>query len=164
MKSLIFGWAVALAAPAWAQDLRSINETAFGIEDNAGATAYMSSRCGGFYRGVLMYSGQALPEDMRQEFQVATTVLTTSTAYLRIAIAESADPSLKAPVPSFGEALLAADLDITRFAHMYSGRFGDNYVRTGDMMKNDVVATEDLRFCPEIYQRMSNFVNERMSQ
>lgn len=146
MRAWIFGISVCIAAPVGAQELRSIGDTIAAISDQMHATAYMTSRCAGFYDGAIAYGGANMGEKLVTSFRDTSATMTMGHTVVRMLQAKNRGQD----VPTLDEQLQRSVEEAHRFTEIYSSRFQSNYELTGTMMESDPVAQSDLVFCAEV--------------
>lgn len=148
------------ASPAWAQELRSINETMQGINDDLHVSAYTSVRCAGLFDGILAYGGQNLPAELVEQYRNASTTLVIGTTIIRAY--QTHDRGL--PAKDFEVEFRNSDAEAVRFRDIYSSRLQNNYDLTGQMLESDPLAKADLALCGEVVPRIKRIVAREMGQ
>lgn len=139
------------ATPAWTQELRSIDETMQGIDDDLHVSAYTSVRCAGLFDGIVAYGGQNMPAELVDEYRKASTTLVIGTTIFRAYQAHERG----LPEKDFETEFRNSDAEAARFRDIYSGRLQNNYSLTGQMIETDQLAKADLALCGEVVRGSS---------
>lgn len=157
MRGMVLA-AVMLASPAWAQELKSIEDTMEGIDDFLHVSAYSSARCAGLFDGIVAYGGQNMPATLVRDYQEASTTLVAGTTIMRIY--QTRDRGL--PERDFQTEFRNSDEEASRFRDIYRDRLQSNYTLTGSMIENDQVAKDDLALCGQVVESVRGIVEKEM--